>query len=150
MPLKDQVKNYAQKLIETQPETDVLHKALRKANPRTIMFKDDGIVPNHPRWPLIIHRKAVTFPAKQDQAASSTDSLRPMAGAVHGATAFMILSIIINFRVVGAYPPTGTYDECTDSRDRPDAIKRIAKVKKPPKDPVSGAKAGVPLLWKTR
>jgi hypothetical protein len=43
-----------------------------------------------------------------------------------------------DFLVVGAYPEDGTYDECTDTRDRPDAIKRIAQ----------GAQAGEgPGLW---
>lgn len=55
-----------------------------------------------------------------------------------------------NFLVVGAYPKDGTYDECTDSRDRPEAVKRIAKVKKPSADPVFGRDAGVPILWKAR
>ena len=52
-----------------------------------------------------------------------------------------------NFLVVGAYPPEGTYDECTDSRDRPDAIKRIAKVKRPKTDPVFGRNGPLTDLW---
>jgi uncharacterized protein YjlB len=52
-----------------------------------------------------------------------------------------------NFLVVGAYPDFGTYDECTDSRDRPEAIKRIAKVRKPAKDPVYGAAGPLIGLW---
>jgi uncharacterized protein YjlB len=52
--------------------------------------------------------------------------------------------------VVGAYPEDGTYDECTDNRDRPDAVKRIAKVKKPALDPVYGSNAGLRTLWKAR
>jgi uncharacterized protein YjlB len=57
-----------------------------------------------------------------------------------------------NFLVVGAYPEHGAYDECTDSRDRPKAIKRITKVRKPAKDPVYGAwrfsGAGRGLAWR--
>jgi uncharacterized protein YjlB len=55
-----------------------------------------------------------------------------------------------DFLVVGAYPQEGTYDECTDTRERPDASKRIAKARKPKTDPVLGA--GGPLLksWRIK
>ena len=43
------------------------------------------------------------------------------------------------FLVVGAYPEGGRYDECTDTRDKDKAVKRIAKVRKPAKDPIYGA-----------
>jgi uncharacterized protein YjlB len=199
MPLKDQVKNFARKLIEPQPDDDQLRQALRKPNPRSFMFADDGIVPNHPRWPLIIHRRALTFPARVDQAAmidrlfeqngwgrSWRDSIYDFVhyhsqihevlgvargdalvefGGVKGkrlkiaagdvailpaGTGHRLLEASRTFLVVGAYPEDGTYDECTDSRDRPDAIKRIAKVKKPALDPVYGSNAGLRTLWKAR
>lgn len=38
------------------------------------------------------------------------------------------------FQVVAAYPERGTYDECTNSRNRLDAMKRIAKVLKPDRE----------------
>jgi hypothetical protein len=50
MPLKDQIKNYARKLVESQPDPKILSKSLRKPRPRMINFEDDGIVPNHPKW----------------------------------------------------------------------------------------------------
>ena len=53
-----------------------------------------------------------------------------------------------DFLVVGAYPEDGTYDECTDTRDRPDAIKRIAKVRKPRRDPVYGSSGSLTQLWR--
>jgi uncharacterized protein YjlB len=53
-----------------------------------------------------------------------------------------------DFLVVGAYPPDGTYDECTDTRDRSEAIKRIAKVKKPSKDPIFGARGPLIKFWR--
>ena len=43
-----------------------------------------------------------------------------------------------DFLVVGAYPEDGTYDECTDTRDRTEAINHIAKVPRPSKDPSMG------------
>jgi uncharacterized protein YjlB len=53
-----------------------------------------------------------------------------------------------NFLVVGAYPEGGTYDECTDTRERVDATKRIARVRKPYKDPVHGARGPLIRLWR--
>jgi uncharacterized protein YjlB len=53
-----------------------------------------------------------------------------------------------NFLVVGAYPPDGTYDECTDTRNRPDATKRIAKVRRPDTDPVYGKGGPLTELWR--
>jgi uncharacterized protein YjlB len=55
-----------------------------------------------------------------------------------------------NFLVVGAYPESGRYDECTDSRQRRDAAKRIAKVRKPAKDPVYGADGPMNRFWRSR
>ncbi len=40
---------------------------LRKAN--TFWFKDDGVIPNHPHWPLIVYRGAVKFTEVFDPAA---------------------------------------------------------------------------------
>ena len=37
------------------------------------MFKDDGVIPNHPRWPLVLYRGAVSFPDKLDPAAIMED-----------------------------------------------------------------------------
>jgi uncharacterized protein YjlB len=53
-----------------------------------------------------------------------------------------------DFQVVGAYPENGTYDECTDTRERPDAAKRIAKVRKPRRDPVYGRNGPLARLWR--
>jgi uncharacterized protein YjlB len=55
-----------------------------------------------------------------------------------------------NFLVVGAYPEDGTYDECTDTRERPDAIKRVAKVRKPANDPIYGHAGPLALEWRGR
>jgi uncharacterized protein YjlB len=51
--------------------------------------------------------------------------------------------------VVGACPEQDTYDECTDTRDRLDAAKRIAKVRKPAKDPVYGANGPLVKAWRS-
>ena len=36
-------------------------------------FKDDGLVPNHPRWPLVRYRGAVRLPPELDPAAVMED-----------------------------------------------------------------------------
>ena len=199
MPLKDQIKNYARKLVESQPDPKILSESLRKPKPRKIKFEDDGIVPNHPKWPFILYRNAVRFPPRHDQAAlmdalfaangwgrSWRDTIYDFVhyhsqvhevlgvargnallefGGVKGSrlevkagdvavlpagTGHRLLRSSSNFLVVGAYPEVGTYDECTDRRDRPDAIKRIAKTRVPRRDPLYGPKAGLRLLWNGR
>ena len=52
-----------------------------------------------------------------------------------------------SFLVVGAYSEEGTYDECTDTRECAEAAKRIAKVRKPSKDPVYGTSGPLTQLW---
>jgi uncharacterized protein YjlB len=53
--------------------------------------------------------------------------------------------------VVGAYPPSGTYDECRPSAEEHDRrVKSVEKVKRPQKDPVFGAKGPLLKLWKAK
>ena len=63
-------------------------------------------------------------------------------------TGHRLIAATRNFLVVGAYPEDGTYDECTDTRDRPDAIKRIARVRRPSTDPVYGKAGPIMQLWR--
>lgn len=55
-----------------------------------------------------------------------------------------------DFLVVGAYPPAGSYDECTKPQDHDRAVKTVAKVARPRKDPLYGAKGPLLALWKVR
>lgn len=41
----------------------------RDRKPQTYLFEDDGVIPNHPRWPLIIYKSAVRLPEELDPAA---------------------------------------------------------------------------------
>ena len=66
-----------------------------------------------------------------------TSSILP-AGTGH-----QCLSADDDFLVIGAYPPAGTYDECTKVDDRPRALKTIPKVPVPRKDPVYGQERSV-------
>jgi uncharacterized protein YjlB len=42
---------------------------VRERKPQTFRFKDDGLIPNHPRWPLIIYEGAVPLAPGLDPAA---------------------------------------------------------------------------------
>ena len=55
-----------------------------------------------------------------------------------------------DFLVIGAYPPNGTYDECTKSEDRKAALKTIPKVGRPRKDPVFGSDGPLLKRWRPR
>jgi uncharacterized protein YjlB len=66
-------------------------------------------------------------------------------------TGHQCLAASKDFLVVGAYPPSGTYDLCRPDPDEHDRrVKSIAKVKRPRKDPVFGAKGPLLKLWKLR
>ena len=53
-----------------------------------------------------------------------------------------------DFLVVGAYPPSGTYDECRGTPDEhARALRTIPKVRLPRKDPVLGARGPLLRLW---
>lgn len=63
-------------------------------------------------------------------------------------TGHQCLAASSDFLVVGAYPPTGTYDECTKSEDHRQALKTIPKVGRPRKDPVYGTKGPLLSVWR--
>jgi uncharacterized protein YjlB len=49
--------------------------------------------------------------------------------------------------VVGAYPPSGTFDLCRTSEDHERAVKTIPKVAKPHQDPVYGREGPLLAAW---
>jgi uncharacterized protein YjlB len=198
MPLKDQIKNYAKKLVENRPGSSALSGMVRVRKPLALTFRDDGIVPNNPSVPLLVYRGAVVLSTRSFDPATVIDTLfetnawgrswrdtvydfvhyhsqvhevmgvargtaRLECGGVKGriitmkagdvavlpaGTGHRLIEASRDFLVVGAYPEDGTYDECTDTRDRPDAIKRIARVRKPDKDPVYGKTGPMTQLWR--
>lgn len=197
MPLKDQIKNYAKKLVEHRPEPARLQAILRRRKPSVFIFADDGIVPNNPRFPLIIYRGAVSLSNKGFDPAVVIDTLfatngwarswrdtiydfvhyhsriHEVLGVARGnatvefggikgrmlrikagdvavlpaGTGHRLIRASRNFLVVGAYPKQGIYDECTDTRERLKAAKRIAKVPRPAADPVFGQDGPIMTLW---
>jgi hypothetical protein len=46
---------------------------LRERKPQAYRFKDDGLIPNHPKWPLVIYKSAVRLPEALDPAAVFED-----------------------------------------------------------------------------
>ena len=167
----------------------------RKAN--AVRFADDGLTPNHPRWPLIIYRGAVRPSGEHDPAAVIEDifesngwgdswrdgiydylhyhsRIHEVLGIARGkgkvrfggdkgriyqlkagdvavlpaGTGHQCLGASRDFLVIGAYPRSGTYDECTELKDRARALKTIPKVARPRKDPVYGAEGAMLKLWR--
>jgi uncharacterized protein YjlB len=197
MVLKDQIKNYAKKLVEARPDAAALRGLVRAREPLAISLGDDGIVPNNPRLPMLVYRGAVIFSGNQFAAETIMDALFELNGwgrswrgsiydfvhyhsQIHEAlgvargsatvefggvkgrelrlkagdvavlpsgTGHRLIKSSRNFLVVGAYPPDGTYDECTDTRDRVNAARRIARVRKPKADPVFGRRGPLTTLW---
>jgi hypothetical protein len=50
-------------------KSDDLRSLLCERKPQIYRFKDDGVVPNHPLWPLVIYKSAVRSPECLDPAA---------------------------------------------------------------------------------
>jgi uncharacterized protein YjlB len=200
MPVMETLKKVAEKSTGwARPGDEALGKLVRLRKPQTYRFKDDGIIPNHPRWPLVIYRGAVRLDEAFDPAAVFEqlfdrdgwgDSWRDgiydyvhyhsriheVLGVARGqakvqfgglkgrtisvkagdvtilpaGTGHQCLAASDNFLVIGAYPPNGTYDECTKSEDRKAALKNIPKVGRPRKDPVYGAHGPLLKLWGPR
>src|SRR5436305_1676427 len=42
---------------------------VRERKPTSYKFKDDGLIPNHPRWPFLVYKRAVRLPESLDPAA---------------------------------------------------------------------------------
>ncbi len=199
MPVKDQIKNFARKLVEDQPDAATLRGLVRARKPTTLLFQDDGIVPNNSRFSALLYRAAVKLNGRRFPPEVVIDTLfdrngwgrswrdtvydfvhyhsqihevmgvargtaRIECGGIKGrilklkagdvlvlpaGTGHRLIDSSRDFLVVGAYPQDGTYDECTDTRQRPDAVKRIAKVRKPKTDPVLGSDGPLLTTWRS-
>jgi uncharacterized protein YjlB len=70
MPALETLKKVAEKVTGwARPTGDDLRELLRSRKPQSFRLKDDGIIPNHPHWPLIIYRGAVRLKEDFDPAA---------------------------------------------------------------------------------
>ena len=75
MPIFEDMKEYMERA------TDLRRPGKREAadlawtrKPAAIRFKDDGLVPNHPRWPLILYRCAIDLDDRYASAATRDGS----------------------------------------------------------------------------
>ena len=68
MILLENIKRLAEKATGWRRPDDP-QAFVRARKPQTYFFKDDGVIPNHPRWPLIIYKNALRLPEPLDPAA---------------------------------------------------------------------------------
>ena len=74
MPILEDLKKYAERATGLRrPGKRMATGLARPRNPHAVRFKDDGLVPNHPRWPLVIYRGAVDLDERHDPAAVIED-----------------------------------------------------------------------------
>jgi uncharacterized protein YjlB len=70
MPIIENAKTSIEKITGWQrPSSDDLDCLVRLRKANTFRFSDDGLVPNHPRWDMIVYRGAVKLPGLFDPAA---------------------------------------------------------------------------------
>jgi uncharacterized protein YjlB len=70
MSIVEDVKKLAEKATGiARPGSRDLPALIRRRKAQTVRFKDDGSVPNHPRWPLVRYRSPVRLARAFDPAA---------------------------------------------------------------------------------
>jgi uncharacterized protein YjlB len=70
LPVLEDAKKIAEQITGwKRPDKAALDSLIRRRKPHAIRFKDDGLVPNHPRWPLVVYRTPVRFLDELDPAA---------------------------------------------------------------------------------
>jgi uncharacterized protein YjlB len=198
MTLVEDIKGKVERLTGyRRPSEHQLAKLVRSSRPVAHLFRHDGFVPNHPRWPFVLYRRAVSLPRSLDPAAvwealfdsnrwgdlwrgeiydylhyhsrihevlgiaqgsarvriggSKGRTLKVKAGDVliiPAGTGHQSLKASPTFLAVGAYPPRGTYDECSPTKeDYTKAQKTVARVPRPQTDPVFGTPGALLKLW---
>lgn len=200
MSLLEDLKRTTEKMTGWRRPTEAQLRALvRPGKVGAFLLEDDGVTPNHPRWPLLILWRAVRLPRSLDPAAVFEDifqrngwtnswrdgvydylhyhsrihevlgiargSAKVRFGGEHGrttklsagdvailpaGTGHQCIAASKSFLVVGAYPQTGSYDECIPTTaNHVRNLARARKVPRPRKDPVFGAKGPLFNYWKT-
>ena len=196
MILLEDVKRIAEKATGWKRPDDP-QALLRERKPQAYRFKDDGLIPNHPKWPLILYKSAVRLPQSLDPAAVLEElfdsngwgdswrdgiydyvhyhsRIHEVLGIARGSgkvqfggtkgrtltlkagdvailpagTGHQCLKASEDFLVVGAYPASGTYDECASLEHRKKALTTIPRVARPRKDPVYGKDGPLMQVWR--
>jgi uncharacterized protein YjlB len=198
MSLVENFKKVTEKATRMRrPTADQLFSLTRQIKPRALRFNGDGVVPNHPSWPVLVFRGAVRLPRSLDPAAVFEDlfkrnnwddswrgsvydylhyhsrihevmgiargSATVRVGGVKGrdlkiragdvvllpaGTGHQCLSASKTFLAVGAYPPTGTYDECAPTKSEYERnARRVRRVVRPATDPVFGSSGALLEYW---
>lgn len=74
MPILEDLKEYAERATGLKrPGKRNASDLTRARKPYGARFKDDGLVSNHPRWPLVTYRGAVDPDERHDPAAVLED-----------------------------------------------------------------------------
>jgi uncharacterized protein YjlB len=172
------------------PSQEEALACLRNRRPSRNKFRDDGYVPNNPKYPLLHYRKVLRFGSKHDPAAVLEkifningwgdawrngiydfvhyhSMIHEVLGIARGSATLQLggnkgktvkaepgdviiipagvghecLKASSTFLVVGAYPPTGIYNECRGSfQERDKAIRAIRRVGVPKQHPLYGSR----------
>src|SRR4051812_35383998 len=70
MSLLEDAKKVAERVTGwKKPSSSALQELVRERKPRLARFKDDGLIPNHPAWPLVLYKSAAGLPSDFDPAA---------------------------------------------------------------------------------
>jgi uncharacterized protein YjlB len=74
MPILETLKKHAERATgPRRPDRRIASGLARARRPYAVRFKDDGLIPNHPRWPLNLYRAAVELDKRHDPAAVIED-----------------------------------------------------------------------------
>jgi uncharacterized protein YjlB len=171
------------------PSREEALACVRNVRPLHMKFRDDGYIPNNPKFPLLHYWKVLQFGRTHDPAAVLEkvfnvngwgeawrngiydyvhyhSMIHEVLGIARGSATLQLggnkgktvkvgagdvivipagvghecLKASVTFLVVGAYPPTGTYNECRGSfQERDQAIKAIGRVGVPKQHPLYGS-----------
>ncbi|HEY1982148.1 MAG TPA: cupin domain-containing protein [Xanthobacteraceae bacterium] len=196
----EDIKRVAEDVIGLRkPSREELDGLVRAKEPKIFRFEDDGFIPNHPAWPVLLYLSAVRLPLNRDPAAVfevlfesngwgdtwrggiydfvhyhsrihealavARGTARLQFGGPFGkvitvkagdvavlpaGTGHQCLSASKTFLAVGAYPPSGAYDECKNVELRKYAKLTIPKTPRPEHDPIHGSDGPLLDLWKRR
>lgn len=167
--------------------------------PLTLMFDDDGSVPNNPVLPVLLYRGTIDVTVTRDPESEVErmfmangwgrdlwrDGIYPythyhsmiheVLGIARGATRLRLggsqgneveltagdvavlpagtghqrLASSADLRVIGGYPPEGTYDLCRGAKaEHDEALRTIPLVPVPASDPVRGDEGPLLALWR--